>query len=42
MDKAGSPSSIHGAMSAFGASVEGGCFDTRGIGPFAASASSIS
>lgn len=42
MDRAGSPSSIHGAMSAFGASVEGGRFDTEGIDPFAASGFSFS
>ena len=34
MDKAGSPSSIHGAMSAFGASAEGVRFDTEGVDPF--------
>lgn len=37
VDKAGSPSSIHGAMSAFGASVGGGRFDTQGIDPFTTS-----
>ena len=42
MDKAGSPSSIQGAMSAFGAFVGGGRFDTKGIVPFAASSFPLS